>query len=209
MVPILRVDHAQGDGAGLEQLGVAFRVGLGPPEADQVGLVPYLPGGHARVALREHRHAPGEDFRVARRILVLEGRVERRGGDEAGRADQVEHRLHLARLEILDQLVEGGQLVLVLGGFQAVPVQVQAHPLQPQVLQAVDLLVVTLRAEPEELRVDPEEVFPDHRARRLQYLDLGVGGTPPEHQQQYHGEQQRAAAQIESLTCHERFPPCR
>ncbi len=196
------IHSAQCSSGGGQQAGVACRVSCRAPKPEQVGLIPDLPGIHAGVALREQCHAVGEDVRVLGRILVLIRRAGRCGGDEGRRAHQVEHRFELIVLQLAHQLIKGCDLILACGGFQLIPMQIQAYPLQAQGLEAVDLQLIQRGAEPQELRVHAQEVLPHHHFVALEYMVLGVSLAPPHEGRQAERGNHRKGGEISPFTHH-------
>ncbi len=156
-----------------QHAAIAFGVGLGRPEAQDVGLVPDLPDVDLRVALGHLHQALCVQARIARWelvevALVLVARFDRRG--KTRRAHHVDDALESAALDQLHHAVDGGEVELALFGLEQHPVQAQAHPVQAQLLHALHLARRHLGREPLQLGVQAQEVLPDHGARRLEHL---------------------------------------
>ena len=151
-------------------LGVDF----GAPVVRQVLFIPYLPGIDIRVALGQYGQAHGIDVGVPRLILVLERHALGGGGDKGRRAHQVKHRAQFFSGQGAVQFIEGAELIIVFLGFQAIPVQIDPHPLQSKLFILLDLLVVLLGREPQKVRVHAEKILPDHAALRGQVHRLCI-----------------------------------
>ena len=78
-------------------------------------------------------------------------------------------------LEAVDHLIQLAQAIAAFTRLVTVPVQVNPHPFQAQCMETLHLLLVLLGGKPEEVRIDAEEVFPDHRAGGFQLGGFGFG----------------------------------
>jgi len=158
---------------GEQHAAVAFGVGLGRPEAQDVGLVPDLPHIDLRVALRQHGQALRKQARIAGRELVEVAFVAVALGHRGGvtrRAHQVSNALEALVGHELHHAVDGLELELPGLGLHQHPVQADAHPLQIQLFDDTRVAGGHLGRKPLELHIQTQEILPHHRAHGAQHL---------------------------------------
>ena len=71
----------------------------------------------------------------------------------------------MMRADGLHHAIERRQLQVVFFGLDHRPVNGQAHPVQPQRIEALHLFFIHRLREVLELRINPQKVLPYHRAR--------------------------------------------